>query len=293
MRVPLSCGLAIVMLWYGIFGPLRNEIHQLEARLAGQTPLNQTAHVAAVILPVLEREILELERALGVLQDSSESGSDSNGLIADLQLAASDTRLRIAGLKPRADLIRESNAEQAVELAIEGTYHDVGRFLGRVSSSTRVMTAPEVSLTARQDNRGMKTAAVGSVAILGFDLSAITVSDEGVHGYDSGGRRDPFDTLAPNEPSAVPAAVATGGRGLAAVQLADVVVKGIARSGQQRLAILETSARRSFIVRPLDRLADSVVHDVGSSGVTFLSQGGRGGPTQLHKPIQPASGSHP
>lgn len=291
--VPLSCALAIAMLWYGVFGPLRDEIHELEARLADQIPLDQTVQVAAVIIPVLEREILELQAALDVLQHPSEPRPDPNGLIADLQVAATDSQLRIAGLKPRADLIRGPNTDRAIELAIEGTYHDVGRFLGRISSSTRVMTSPEVILTARREDHGMKAGAVGSVAIVGFDLSPLNASEDEGAGYDSGGRRDPFENSVAREPSAIPAAAGTGGRGLAAVPLADVVVRGIARDGRQRLAILETSARRSFIVRPLDRLADAVVHDVGSSGVTFLGRHGRGGPTQVHKPVRPASGSNP
>ena len=39
-------------------------------------------------------------------------------------------------------------------------------------------------------------------------------------------------------------------------------------------AILETSSRQSFVVRPLDRLADAIVHDIDASGVLFVQRNG-------------------
>jgi hypothetical protein len=174
-------------------------------------------------------------------------------------------------------------------LSIEGSYHDVGGFLDRLSSSARVMTSPEVSLAVGRAAREAGVDAAGSIAVVAFDLS-VPVDHPG---YDPGGRRDPFEAMTPQESSAVPETASSGRRGLAAVPLADVVVRGIARDGLRRLAILETPDRRSFVVRPLDRLADVVVHDVVSSGVVFVGPDGGSGEIQVHKPVQPASGARP
>jgi hypothetical protein len=77
------------------------------------------------------------------------------------------------------------------------------------------------------------------------------------------------------------------------VPLADVVVRGIARNGHKRLAILETSGRQSFIVRSLDQLADSVVQEIDSSGVVFRRRDGQEGPVEIHKPVRPVTGDRP
>src|SRR5262245_61918234 len=79
--------------------------------------------------------------------------------------------------------------------------------------------------------------------------------------------RDPFE----------PPAQVTSGRqdetvplsGLAGVSLADVIVRGTARAGDTVLAILEVPGRRSFLVRPRDRLRDASVAAIDTAGVVF------------------------
>ena len=70
------------------------------------------------------------------------------------------------------------------------------------------------------------------------------------------------------------------------MSLNEIVVRGVARDEHQKLAIIETSAHQSFVVRAFDRLADAQVHDIDASGVTFLQHDGRLGPSQVHKPVR-------
>jgi Tfp pilus assembly protein PilO len=291
MKTLLYCGLAAALFWYGALGPLRDEVHALETRLASQAPQIQSARALAVALPALQREVQELETALEVFRNSDEPG-DLNGLVAELQAAAADAELRITGLKIRPQAVREGGPDRAVELAIEGTYPAVDRFLTRLSSSAKLTTTPEVTVAARRDGRGSGANLAGSVVVFGFDLSS-EQSDETFPEYHESARRDPFEAVTRPALAMGPPAVGSDGKGLASVPLADVIVSGVARNERHRLAILETSARRSFVVRPLDRLADSVVHDVVESGVVFLSQNGNSGVVQVHKPVRPASGARP
>ena len=95
--------------------------------------------------------------------------------------------------------------------------------------------------------------------------------------YDDGGRRDPFATLVMPKR----AAAGTGGRlrpGLSNMVLADVVVRGIIRSGSAMFAILETPGKQSYIAHVKDKLSDAVIQSIDANGVVFLESDGSGSP---------------
>jgi hypothetical protein len=96
--------------------------------------------------------------------------------------------------------------------------------------------------------------------------------------YDESGRRDPFTSLVLPKRQAAPG---TGGRvrpGLANMVLADIVVRGIMRSGSAMFAILETPGKQSYIARVKDKLADATVQSIDANGVVFVENDGSGNP---------------
>jgi len=105
-------------------------------------------------------------------------------------------------------------------------------------------------------------------------------------GYDDGGRRDPFGSLVLPKRTAVPAGEGRPRRGLAAVALNDVTVKGIVRSGSTMLAILESPGKQSFVTRVKDQLLDATVLTIERDGVIF-SDRSAGVATEIRKPLRP------
>jgi Tfp pilus assembly protein PilO len=282
----------MVAAWYVVFMPMRAEVVALQVRLANTASEIQRGSAAAMVLPALEREVRKLESELEAIQSVVTTPPDQNSVIADLQSAAADSHLRITALKPRQEPAPGNDRGQSVELGIEGTFHDVGRFLGRLASPPRVRVSSDVNVRARTSGRGGGNV-TATIVVVAFDLSSDASGTDELLAYDDGGRRDPFASLIAPEVSPRALAASNRGRGLAATPVADVVVRGVTRDGNRMLAILETSGRQSFIVRPLDRLADSVVHDINPSGVLFVQRDGRGGPVQVHKPIRPSSVERP
>jgi hypothetical protein len=101
--------------------------------------------------------------------------------------------------------------------------------------------------------------------------------------YDDGGRRDPFTSLVLPKRAAAPG---TGGRvrpGLGNMLLADVVVRGIMRSGKVMLAILETPGKQSYIARVKDKLADATIESIDANGVVFIEHDGTGNASPASK----------
>ncbi|HXT70006.1 MAG TPA: hypothetical protein VN700_09645 [Vicinamibacterales bacterium] len=87
--------------------------------------------------------------------------------------------------------------------------------------------------------------------------------------YDSLGRRDPFVSLiAP--PKGASEGLPRASHGLASFMLADVVVTGISRKGDDRMAILQGADRQSYVAKVGDRIADAIIRRIDAQGVVFL-----------------------
>jgi hypothetical protein len=110
--------------------------------------------------------------------------------------------------------------------------------------------------------------------------------------YDDGGRRDPFVSLL--TPKKAPAPVSQSRAGLVGLVMADVVVKGIVRTGGTTVAILEAPDGKSFVARTKDRLQDAVIKAIDAGGVTFVEQVvdvlGAAHSREVRKALRPAAG---
>jgi hypothetical protein len=90
------------------------------------------------------------------------------------------------------------------------------------------------------------------------------------HGsYDSLGRRDPFVSLIQPRKSNTEVVVRAA-RGLTSFALADVMVTGISRVGDTRMAILQGADRQSYVAKVNDKIADAIIKRIDASGVVFL-----------------------
>lgn len=112
-------------------------------------------------------------------------------------------------------------------------------------------------------------------------------------GYSDGGRRDPFMSLVQTKRTTSPEpSLATARKpkaGLAGIALADVVVRGITKTGTTMLAILAGPNNQSYIAHPKDRLADGYVESIDAAGVVLaddVTPGGRS--TRIRKALRPA-----
>ena len=108
--------------------------------------------------------------------------------------------------------------------------------------------------------------------------------------YDSLGHRDPFVSLiAPRRTST--SAVPRQGTGLGSFLVDDVSVTGIARIGDLRMAILQSTDKQSYVAKVKDRLSDAIVKSIDATGVVFVEVGGPGGssrPREIRKMLRSA-----
>jgi type IV pilus assembly protein PilO len=92
------------------------------------------------------RQLAEFQREVGNLQVRLESlkpilpdEKDAADLLRRVNTLALQSSLRIKGFKPKAIATKQIHAEWPITLELEGTYHDLGTFLDRVSKFPRII----------------------------------------------------------------------------------------------------------------------------------------------------------
>ncbi|MEX2270856.1 MAG: hypothetical protein WD690_05265 [Vicinamibacterales bacterium] len=88
--------------------------------------------------------------------------------------------------------------------------------------------------------------------------------------YDPQGRRDPFVSL--RDRGANASTTQNRPPGLAGVTVAEIVIRGIVRSGNEFIALAQAPDGRSFQLRRNARLFDGVVKQIGIDAVVFTQQ---------------------
>jgi type IV pilus assembly protein PilO len=97
-------------------------------------------------LPEFRKQISELEARLEVLKPILPSERDAGDLLRRVQTLAVQSNLTILGFKPQAISLAEMHAEWPINLQLEGSYHNFGMFLDRVSKFPRIINIDRITM---------------------------------------------------------------------------------------------------------------------------------------------------
>jgi type IV pilus assembly protein PilO len=137
----------------------RDAMAAIESRETELAKINQTIErglATAKRLPEFRREVEQLEAQLDRLRAVLPEEQDVADLLRRVQAMATQSRLNIRGFTPRAVSRRQMHAEWPIGLELEGTYHDLGAFLERVSKFPRIINVGNIHIKA-QDERSSST----------------------------------------------------------------------------------------------------------------------------------------
>ena len=111
-------------------------------------------------LPEFRQQVAELELQLDRLRAVLPEEKDVADLLRRIQGMATQSNLTIRGFTPQAVATRQLHAEWPIGLELEGTYHDLGDFLERVSKFPRIINVNGIDIRARaqQNPRATVTA---------------------------------------------------------------------------------------------------------------------------------------
>lgn len=144
--------LILLAYWYFFHGSAVDEIETMESRLELLEGRNAAARAKTLQggpelekqLALYEEQILQLERLVPRSDEVPE-------LLYDLTLRAQENGVELARLNPRDDLPGAYYNLHIYDVAVFGSYHDIGRFLAAIGSLPRIVTPYELTLQSRQE----------------------------------------------------------------------------------------------------------------------------------------------
>ena len=108
-------------------------------------------------LPAFRQEVAGLEGQLERLRNVLPEEQDVADLLRRVQGMATQSRLAIKGFTPKSVTKQQLHAEWPIGLHVEGTYHDLGAFLERISKFPRIINVGNIKITARENPTGSST----------------------------------------------------------------------------------------------------------------------------------------
>jgi type IV pilus assembly protein PilO len=138
--------------WYA--RAAQESIAAREAQLATLRANIDRGLTTARRLPEFRREVEQLETQLDRLRAVLPEEQDVADLLRRVQAMATQSRLTIRGFTPRAVTRRQMHAEWPIGLELEGTYHDLGTFLERVSKFPRIINVGDIKIRAQDQPTG-------------------------------------------------------------------------------------------------------------------------------------------
>lgn len=108
-------------------------------------------------LPEFRREVGQLEAQLDRLRAVLPEEQDVADLLRRVQAMATQSNLSILGFTPHAVDRKQLHAEWPIGLKLEGTYHDLGAFLERVSKFPRIINVGEIQIKTHEPQAGGAT----------------------------------------------------------------------------------------------------------------------------------------
>lgn len=160
----LVSGLLAGAAWQLILGPAQAAIATDRARLATLETDVSRAQAVAARLPQAQREVRALETALRETEAVIPEEKDPQDVLRNLHEMASESLLDIASFKPKAAIAKTQYTEWPIELGIEGSYHDLGRFFDRIASMQRLMSVSDLQIKTKTKATGRGTIAATCVA---------------------------------------------------------------------------------------------------------------------------------
>lgn len=137
---------------------------QKEARLATLQQEIRALEATANRLPEFQREVQALEARLETLKRILPPEKEMPDLMRRIQYLAAQSSLQIRKFNPAAVVSKDFYQEVPVSIDVEGTYHNMGAFLDRVSRMSRLVNMSDLKIKAQQSQTLNNTVGITATA---------------------------------------------------------------------------------------------------------------------------------
>jgi len=115
-------------------------------------------------LPEFRNEVSGLEVQLERLSAVLPEQQDVADLLNRVNAMATQSNLRIVGFIPQASTKKALHTEWPIGLKLEGSYHDLGMFLERISKFPRIINVGNMTVKAREAQTARATVTIDVMA---------------------------------------------------------------------------------------------------------------------------------
>ena len=156
----LICG-GFYYFWYS---DALEQQRQKEARLATLQKEIRALEATANRLPEFQREVQALEARLETLKRILPPEKEMPDLMRRIQYLAAQSSLQIRKFNPAAVVQKDFYQEVPVAIDVDGTYHNMGAFLDRVSRMSRLVNMGDLKIKSQANQTLSSTVAISATA---------------------------------------------------------------------------------------------------------------------------------
>ena len=137
--------------WFGYWSPQFEEQEQLAQQEVSLRTAYQSKMAQSINLEALQTQKAQVDRYVERLQKQLPSKAEMAALLTDINQAGLGRGLQFELFKPGNVVVRDYYAEQAIDIKVSGSYHDIGAFAADMANLQRIVTLNNMSLTAGKD----------------------------------------------------------------------------------------------------------------------------------------------
>lgn len=137
--------------------PAQQDIDARRAQLSALQAEVDRGMAVAKRLPEFRREIGGLEAQLNRLRAVLPEDKDVADLLRRIQAMATESRLTIRGFTPQAVATKQVYTEWPIGLQVEGSYHNLGDFLERISKFPRIINVTAIKISSKDQQTESST----------------------------------------------------------------------------------------------------------------------------------------
>jgi type IV pilus assembly protein PilO len=169
LKGQLGVAVFVAILIGGVFywqywGPAVEEENEKTTRLEGLRKEIRALEVTAQKLQEFQREVALLEAKLETLKRILPPEKETPDLMRKVQSLAAQSNLVIKTFSPAATVNKDFYQEWPINVAVEGSYHNLGYFFDRVSRLSRLVNVGNLKVASRTTPTPSRTITANCVA---------------------------------------------------------------------------------------------------------------------------------
>ncbi len=166
-QLGIAVGAGLLVLggfYYFEYKGMLEQQQQKETQLADLQKQIRALEATANRLPEFQREVQALEARLELLKRILPPEKEMPDLMRRIQYLAAQSSLRVAKFNPAPPRQAEFYQEIPINLDLEGSYHNFGAFLDRISRMSRLINIGEIKIKANGQPTVNNTIGVSATA---------------------------------------------------------------------------------------------------------------------------------